>query len=87
MATTEPSGRFEGKVGIAVERSVVHHDEVETPQRLRLHRAASGALIRQDINTQQIIEAQSILSQPDTKHDTTISTQAMCIPSAMIRCQ
>ena len=67
--------------------SVVHRDEVETPQRLRLHRAASGASMLQDMKTRQIIKAQSILSQPDTKHDRAISTQAMCIPSAMIRCQ
>jgi len=40
MATTEPNGRFEGKVAIAVDRSVVHRDEVETPQRLRLHRGS-----------------------------------------------
>ena len=38
MATTEPNARFEGKVEIAVERSVAQRDEVETPQRLRLHR-------------------------------------------------
>jgi hypothetical protein len=31
MATTEPNAHFEGKVAIAVEHSVVHRDEVETP--------------------------------------------------------
>lgn len=40
MATTEPNIRFEGKVAIAVERSVAHRDEVETPQRLRLHQGS-----------------------------------------------
>ena len=38
MATTEPNTRFEDKVENAVERSVAHRDEVETPQCLRLHR-------------------------------------------------